>query len=135
MNKKMGIIGVIILFITSFGAYAYMNQPVATIEENAAAVEISTTYNIPVTIKDLGTDSNGYTVMGQTVYNTVTGQVVAVYLDDSVDPTSYQAYAILYHEEGHIVHILDGTTNTELTADQYAASRGYNITDAYEGVH
>ena len=136
MNSRVIIcilIAAIIAVSIPIGAYLYVSSddghgPIdALLKDNKAAQEISA-LGIEVDVEDLGTDGNGYTVLGQTRF-IGTGQVVEVVLDDSVDPNSYQAHAILYHELGHVVD----PTADEAGADAYAHSRGYNITDAYSG--
>ena len=118
-------------------------QPVGTnsqlvapeLQGNSAAQEIAA-LGIEVADEELGQDGNGYTVRGQTWYYVQpdgTEVNVKVILDDDVDPNSYDAEAILYHELGHIVNV--GDADPEEAADDYAASRGYSITDAYHGIH
>lgn len=104
------------------------------LQGNSIAHKIADEYNIPVKYEELGQDGNGYTVCGQTqwtVYSDGSEQLYCVILDDDIDPNSYEAHAILAHELGHIV--LGG--GTEAQADEYAASLGYEIVDAYHGVH
>jgi hypothetical protein len=106
------------------------------LKDNKAAQEIAA-YGVEVDIEDLGVDGNNLTVLGQTrwVTNGNVSRVVEVVLDDSVDANSYQAYAILYHELYHLIAVQQGLPNNEAAADDYAASRGYNIVDAYHGIH
>ena len=139
MNYK-AIIAIIVLVIIIVSA-----QPVGQgnynvlvakeLQNNQAAQEIAQ-LGIVVTYEELGQDGNGYTVQGQTWYYVApdgTEVNVKVILDDDVDPNSYEAHAILYHELGHIVNT--GDADTEAAADDYAATKGYNIVDAYHGIH
>lgn len=105
------------------------------LQNNQAAQEIAA-LGIQVTYEELGQDGNGYTVQGQTWYYVLpdgSEQNVKVILDDDIDPNSYLAHAVLYHELGHIVNT--GAADTEAAADEYAGTRGYNIVDAYHGIH
>jgi hypothetical protein len=139
MNINQVLVLVIVVLIAIMGTGLYIEaQPKLNIDpllkDNKAAQEIAA-MGIEVDVEDLGTDGNGYTVCGQTRWYTNNNTVAEVVLDDEVDPNSYEAYAILYHELGHVLAVQHGTENTEAIADDYAASRGYNIVDAYHGVH
>jgi hypothetical protein len=135
INYFLGILVAILVVILGAEGYIYYvnHDPYPLVDDrlegNPAAIEIANSYHVQVFIEDLGTDGNGYTVCGQTRF--VNGQVYQVVLDDAIDPNSYQAKAILYHELGHIVN----PSGDEAAADDFAASRGYNITDAYHGIH
>jgi len=138
MNSRI-IIAILIATLIAvgipLGTYLYVHQDDGhgvidpLLKDNKAAQEISA-LGIEVDVEDLGTDGNGYTVLGQTRF-VGDFKVVEVVLDDSVAPNSYEAHAILYHELGHV---FDPNTD-EAGADAYAQSRGYNITDAYHGIH
>ncbi len=138
MNWKIIIIiiAVALAAIAAAQPASHHNALIASpLENNSAAQEIAA-LGIPVTYEELGQDSNNYTVQGQTwiiTYPDNSVQAVKVILDDDVDPNSYLAHAILYHELGHIVNAAG--VNDEASADNYAASRGYNIVDAYHGIH
>lgn len=118
------------------GAYLQNNQNAyidPDIQGNAAAQEIAE-LGIPVYYQELGEDGNGYTVNGQTqIYQN--GTVACIILDDDIDPNSYEAHAILYHELGHAIHQINGEPDNEQLADEYAANKGYQIQDAYHGIH
>jgi hypothetical protein len=135
------LVGIIVIVSIIFGALIYgASQPklayiAPQLKDSKAAQEIAA-LGIPVVVEELGTDGQGYTVRGQTQYQiTEDGQehFVKVVLDDDVDPTSYEAQAILYHELGHIV--LTGDADTEAGADEFAGTKGYEIVDAYHGIH
>lgn len=136
MNIKIIACLAILIFIA--GAYgipwiAHQIDP-DPFKDNPAAKELRQ-LGINVSIEDLGHDGNGYTVQGQTrfwIYDNGNVKIEGVYLDDDIDPNSYKANAILYHEEGHVIL---GPGATEADCDNYAASKGYNIRDAYHGVH
>jgi hypothetical protein len=135
MNVNIILTGIIIglLVIVGVAGYTYITQPneayiTPQLEGNTIAHQIAAR-NIPVLIEQLGTDGNGYEVRGQTRWYG-NGSIIIV-LDADVDPTSYDASAILAHELGHIVY----NGGTEAQADDYAASLGYSITDAYHGIH
>lgn len=135
INKILINVALVAVIIALIVGYAYNHQEVAydPFENNTAAKEIRD-LGIEVAYEDLGTDGNGYTVRGQAQFLVDENNVwtpVKVVLDDDIDPNSYDAHAILYHELGHIV------TNggTEEQADNYAHERGYEIVDAYHGIH
>lgn len=135
INKILINVALVAVIIALIVGYAYTHQEVAydPFENNTAAQEIRD-LGIEVAYEDLGTDGNGYTVRGQAQFLVDENNVwtpVKVVLDDDIDPNSYDAHAILYHELGHIV------TNggTEEQADNYAHERGYEIVDAYHGIH
>jgi hypothetical protein len=140
MNMKIIaiIIAAIIAVVIGIQVGAYINQDVYDpFENNTAAQEIKE-HGIEVVQEELGVDGNGYIVRGQVtfaVYENGTQVPIKVALDDDIDPNSYEAHAVLYHELGHIVHEEEGTENTEATADAYAEAHGYHIEDAYHGVH
>lgn len=105
------------------------------LQNNSIAYEIAEQYGVPVLYEELGQDSNNYTVRGQSRFYSSNGQLAEIVLDDDVDPNSQDAYAILAHEEGHAYLNANGLENNEEAADNFAASKGYNIVDAYHGIH
>lgn len=135
INKILINVALVAVIVALIAGYAWTHQETAydPLENNTAAQEIRA-LGIECVVEELGADGNGYTVRGQVqfvVEENGTWTPVKVVLDDDIDPNTYDAHAILYHELGHIV------TNggTEEQADNYAHERGYEIRDAYHGVH
>ena len=90
---------------------------------------------VPIIVDDLGVDSNGYEVRGQTCWyvdeagNPVSVAYVAIDKDwvDSPD-----AAVIIAHEFGHVNH----PDWSEAQCDAFANAQGVgHIEDAYSGVH
>jgi hypothetical protein len=139
INMNVKVIGIILVAILAIvagiqvGAYVAQPDVYDPLENNTAAQEIEA-LGIDCVVEDLGEDANGYIVRGQVtfaVYENGTQVPIKVALDDDIDPNSYEAHAVLYHELGHLVH----NGGTEEQADNYAATRGYIIQDAYHGIH
>lgn len=146
-NVIIATIIIAILAIAGYGIVSVQPEPVQQVpivnnvnidvqlQGNKAAQEIAA-MGLEVRYAELGNDTNGYTVRGQTQfykYNDGSEEDFKVTLDDDIDPNSYDAYAILYHEMGHIVN--KGANDTEANADAFAGTKGYKIVDAYNGVH
>lgn len=90
--------------------------------------------NVPIIVKDLGQDGNGYEVRGQTCWNVdVAGNPVSVaYVAIDVDwVNSSDANVIIAHEFGHVNH----PEWSEADCDAFANSQGVgHIEDAYSGI-
>lgn len=91
--------------------------------------------NIPIIVKDLGNDGNGYEVRGQTCWyvdaagNPVSVAYVAI---DDAWANSPDANVILCHEFGHVNH----PDWDEKACDEFANAQGVgHIEDAYNGIH
>lgn len=91
--------------------------------------------NIPIVVKDLGQDDNGYEVRGQTCwYVDEAGNPVSVaYVAIDVDWVNSSDYnVIMCHEFGHVNH----PEWDEAQCDAFANAQGVgHIEDAYSGIH
>lgn len=90
---------------------------------------------VPIVCKDLGYDSNGYEVRGQTAwYVDAAGNpagVAYVAIDDAW-VNSPDAAVIIAHEFGHVSH----PDWDEAQCDDFANAQGVgHIEDAYHGIH